>query len=30
MAEGGQPGPACRQRQQPPPQIGPRHKMHMN
>ena len=32
MAEGGQPGPAHRERQQPPPQpqIAPQQQMHMN
>ena len=33
MAEGGQPGPAYREGQQPPPQqhqIGPQQQMHMN
>ena len=33
MAEGGQPGPACREGQQPPPQqcqIGPQQQMCMN
>ena len=33
MAEGGQPGPPCREGQQPlpqQPQLGPQHQMHMN
>ena len=30
MAEGGQPGPAHREGQQPPPQIGPQQQMCMN
>ena len=30
MAEGGQPGPAHREGQQSPPQIGPQQQMHMN
>ena len=30
MVEGGQPGPACREGQQPPPQIAPQQQMHMN
>ena len=30
MAESGQQGPACREGQQPPPQIGPQQQLHMN